>query len=75
MKRFDELKVFLLEARGEGNFEESAARLGMTAGAVKVLVHRLRRRYREIFRDEIAETVSRPEEIADEIRHLLAALA
>jgi RNA polymerase sigma-70 factor (ECF subfamily) len=47
----------------------------MTAGAVKVAVHRLRQRYRELLREEIAQTVDRPEQIDDEIRDLFAALA
>jgi len=53
---------------------ETAARLGMTEGAVKVAVHRLRKRYRELLRAEIAETVSDPSDIDDEMRHLVAAL-
>jgi RNA polymerase sigma-70 factor (ECF subfamily) len=53
---------------------EAAARLGMTEGAVKVAVHRLRRRYREILRAAIAETVADPAEVDDEMRHLVAAL-
>ena len=53
---------------------EAAAQLGMTEGAVKVLVHRLRRRYRELLRAEIGETVIGPEEIDAEMRHLAAVL-
>jgi RNA polymerase sigma-70 factor (ECF subfamily) len=53
---------------------ETAARLGMTVGAVKVAAHRLRQRYRELLRAEIAETVSDPSDIDDEMRYLLAAL-
>jgi hypothetical protein len=49
-------------------------RLGMSEGAVKVAAHRLRRRYRTLLRDEIAQTVSDPDQIADEIRHLLSCL-
>ncbi len=47
----------------------------MSKGAVKVAVHRLRRRYREVLRALIAETVAEPSAVDDEIRHLLAALA
>jgi RNA polymerase sigma-70 factor (ECF subfamily) len=47
----------------------------MSESAVKVAVHRLRSRYRELLRLEIAETVSTPEEINDELRHLFAALS
>ena len=55
-------------------YAELAARLGMTEGAVKVAVHRLRRRYRGVLRDEIAQTVADPAEIDDEIRQLFSAL-
>ena len=53
---------------------DTAARLGMTEGAVKVAVHRLRRRYRELLRTEIAETLSDSSDVDDEMRHLMAAL-
>jgi len=53
---------------------ETAARLGMTDGAVKVAVHRLRQRYREILRAEIAETVTEPSDVEAEMRHLVAVL-
>lgn len=53
---------------------ESAERLGMSVDAVKVAVHRLRKRYREILRAEIAQTVDDPSEIDDEMRYLVEAL-
>ena len=53
---------------------ETAARLGISEGAIKVAVHRLRRRYRELLRTEIAETVSDPSDVDDEMRYLMAAL-
>jgi RNA polymerase sigma-70 factor (ECF subfamily) len=53
---------------------ELAARCGLSVGAVDVAVHRLRRRYGELLRDEIAQTVSQPGEVEDEIRHLKAVL-
>jgi RNA polymerase sigma-70 factor (ECF subfamily) len=77
------------EARGKGELFEglkgsftgdeparsdTAARLGMTEGAVKVAVHRLRKRYRELLRAEIAETVTDPSDVDVEMRHLVAAL-
>ena len=46
----------------------------MTEGAVKVAVHRLRERYRELFREEVASTVEAPSEINDEVRHLFSVL-
>lgn len=53
---------------------ESAAHLGMSQGAVKVAIHRLRHRYRELLRNEIATTVTTPAEVEDEMRHLIAVL-
>ncbi len=52
-----------------------AAHLSMNEGAVKVALHRLRRRFGELLRSEIAHTVSSPEEIDDEIHQLFAAIA
>jgi hypothetical protein len=54
-------------------YAEIAARLDLTEAAVKMAVHRLRARYREILMTEIAETVSSPEEVEQEIRHLFSA--
>jgi RNA polymerase sigma-70 factor (ECF subfamily) len=56
-------------------YAEIAATLGTSEGAVKVAVHRLRERYRDLIRAEIAETVGSPAEVEDELRHLLAALS
>jgi RNA polymerase sigma-70 factor (ECF subfamily) len=72
---FEQLKVFLLEDKGVGSYAETAARLEMTEGALRVAVHRLRQRYGELFRDEIAHTVASPDEIEDEVRHLLRVLS
>jgi RNA polymerase sigma-70 factor (ECF subfamily) len=72
-RRFDEVKVFLLGEKGPHSLANAAGRLNLSLPAVKGLVHRLRRRFREIIREEIAQTVSRPEDIDDEIRHLFAA--
>jgi RNA polymerase sigma factor (sigma-70 family) len=74
-KQFDELKVWLTEGKGATSYAVAAARLGTTEGAAKVAVHRLRRRYRELLRDEISHTVATPAEIEEEIRHLFAAFA
>jgi len=72
-KLFDHLKVFLTEGKGATSYAEIAAKLGMTEGAAKVAVHRLRRRYRELLREQISQTVATPAEIDDEIRHLFGA--
>jgi RNA polymerase sigma-70 factor (ECF subfamily) len=49
--------------------------MGTSEGALKVAVHRLRKRYRDLFRLEIAETVSEATEVEGELRYLAAALA
>jgi RNA polymerase sigma-70 factor (ECF subfamily) len=56
-------------------YTETGKRLHMSEAAVKVAAHRLRQRYRELLRAEIADTVASPAEIEDELRQLLAALA
>ncbi len=73
--RFDDLKVFLVEARGTAAFAEVAARMGVTEAALKSVVHRMRRRYAELFRDEVAHTVENPAEVEEEIRHMFAVLS
>jgi len=71
---FDELKGSLLAVDAASPYSEAAARLGMKEDAVKQAVHRMRRRYSELFREEIAQTVARPEEVNDELQHLFAVL-
>jgi RNA polymerase sigma-70 factor (ECF subfamily) len=51
---------------------QAAAALGMSATAVKVAIHRLRSRFRELIRAQVASTVQDPGEVADELRHLIA---
>jgi RNA polymerase sigma factor (sigma-70 family) len=70
---FHELKGFLTAEERE--YREAAARLQMGEGALRVAVHRLRKRYREIFREEIAHTVSSTDEIDGEVRYLMDVLA
>ena len=65
----------MTEASRTVRYAEIATRLGMSEGAVKVAVHRLRQRYREVLRAEIADTVASPAEVEDELRNLFAALA
>jgi RNA polymerase sigma factor (sigma-70 family) len=71
---FEILKPCLLGERTSQPYAALAAKVGMTEGSVKVAVHRLRQRYREILRDEISNTVEKPEEIEDELRHLFSVL-
>jgi RNA polymerase sigma factor (sigma-70 family) len=70
---FETLKCFLTGGREE-TYAEVSRRLEMSEGAVKTAVHRLRRRYRELLREEITHTVARPEEIEEEIRYLRSCL-
>ncbi|MCC7377716.1 MAG: sigma-70 family RNA polymerase sigma factor [Verrucomicrobiales bacterium] len=72
---FDHLKGFLTHNGEAPNYAAAAAGLGVAEGAVRVAVHRLRRRFRELFRLEIGHTVARPEDIDDEIRYMLEVLA
>lgn len=69
---FDALKGSL--TGGEPARSETAARLAMTEGAVKVAIHRLRARYRELLRAAIAETLADPTDVDSEMRHLVAVL-
>lgn len=71
---FDELKQFLSGPSRRASHAAAAESLGMSEGAVKVAAHRLRVRYRELLRQEIAQTVSGPEEIDEEIRSLFSLL-
>jgi RNA polymerase sigma-70 factor (ECF subfamily) len=52
-----------------------AAGLGLTEGAVKVAVHRLRQRFRELLREEVAQTVDGAEQVDDEMRYLIEVFA
>jgi len=72
-EQFDALKGSLT-GEDESPREEIAARLDMSEGAVKVAVHRLRQRYRELLRAAIAETVSDEANLDDEMRYLVAVL-
>jgi len=72
---FDGLKVYLAAERDAVSYRDVAGELDMTEGAVKVAVHRLRRRYRELVREEIAQTVTTEAQVDEEIRDLFAALA
>ena len=73
-QRFEDLKVFLVERRGTVSFADGASKLGVTVPALRSMVHRLRKSYREKVVEEISHTVSTPEEIEDEVRHLFLAL-
>jgi RNA polymerase sigma-70 factor (ECF subfamily) len=74
-REFEGLKDCLTAARGAIPYSEKAIALGMSEGAVRVAVHRLRKRYREVFRTAILDTVSDEGEVEDELRHIAAILS
>jgi DNA-directed RNA polymerase specialized sigma24 family protein len=69
--QFQEWSVFLGAEGSAGEYDAAAGRLGLTRGAVTVAVHRLRQRYRDLVRAEIAQTVTSRAELEDEMRYLL----
>jgi RNA polymerase sigma-70 factor (ECF subfamily) len=72
-KLFEQLKLFLTTGRGDTAQSEVAKALGMEEGAVRVAIHRLRKRYRELLRDEIANTLSDAAMVDEEMRALFGA--
>lgn len=72
---FARLKPYLTSGAGEIPYSQAAEQLGLNEGAVRVTVHRLRRRYRELLREEIAHTLSDPSQAEEELRSLFAAFA
>jgi RNA polymerase sigma-70 factor (ECF subfamily) len=72
--RFEALKVHLPDVHGPVSYTETAARLNLTVSAVKSAIHRLRRRYGELFRAEVAQTVASAGDVEEEIRWMLSAL-
>ncbi|HWN95164.1 MAG TPA: RNA polymerase sigma factor [Methylomirabilota bacterium] len=71
---FDALKPYVWGETLTDGYDEIGARLGMSAGALRIAMHRLRESYRELLRDEVARTVASPAEIDEELRQLVAAL-
>lgn len=74
-RQFEQLKPFLTVDKKAIPYRDVAAELGLTDGAVRVTVHRLRRRYRELLRAEIAHTLANPAFVEEEIRSLFSAFA
>lgn len=72
---FDALKGCLMAARGEMDYAVMAGRLGSSEGAARVAVHRLRKRFREIYREEVLLTLPEGADLDSELRCLAAALA
>jgi RNA polymerase sigma-70 factor (ECF subfamily) len=71
---FEGLSGFLSTEAGVGDYEALAPKVGMSPGSVAVAVHRLRQRYRECIRLELAQTVSSPADLEDEMNYLFAAV-
>jgi DNA-directed RNA polymerase specialized sigma24 family protein len=71
---FDALQGFLLGDPPAAGMAAVISQLGMTEGAARMNLTRLRQRYRQILRSEIAQTVASPQEIEDELRHLIQVL-
>jgi RNA polymerase sigma-70 factor (ECF subfamily) len=72
-EHFERLKVFLL-GQSDAPYAALAREMNISEGALKVAIHRLRKRYRELFRQEIADTVADPAEVESELRFLAGVL-
>ena len=72
---FNRLQPFLVEGAGEETFSDAARGSGMTGEALKKAAQRMRRRYHQLFREEIAQTVASPAEVDEELRHLCQVLS
>jgi DNA-directed RNA polymerase specialized sigma24 family protein len=72
-ERFERMKPYLTMGKGEIPYASAAAALSMDEGAVRVAVHRLRKRYRELLKEEIAHTLSDPGMVDEELSALLGA--
>jgi RNA polymerase sigma-70 factor (ECF subfamily) len=73
-EQFDRLKGYLTGAESTVAYRQVAADLGLSEGAVKTAIHRLRKDYGRILRAEIAATIAAPDQLDDELRHLLTVI-
>jgi RNA polymerase sigma-70 factor (ECF subfamily) len=71
VRQFDLLKEYLMRDPPDGAYQTIGQEIGTNANAVAVSVHRFRRRYRDLVREEITHTLSNPDDIEEEMRHLL----
>jgi len=71
---FDRLKKYLTAERGAIPYAEIAGEIGASEGAARVAVHRLRKRFREVFRATVADTVSNAEDVDAEVRYVIEVL-
>lgn len=74
-EQFEALEPFLSSIKQPASYEDAAAKLKLSEAAVRVAVHRLRIRYGKLLRQAVAETLADPNDVDDELRHLLAALS
>jgi RNA polymerase sigma-70 factor (ECF subfamily) len=74
-KLFEQLKIFLTAGKDGTAQAEVAKTLGMEEGAVRVAIHRLRKRYRQLLRDEIAQTLADAADVDEEMRALFGAFS
>jgi RNA polymerase sigma-70 factor (ECF subfamily) len=74
LAEFEKLKMCLTAERGGIPYDELATALGMEPASARSAVHRLRKRFREVFREEVAGTVADAEDVDDEMRAVVAAL-
>lgn len=72
---FGQLKPFLMVGKSAIPYAQVAETLKLTEGAVRVAVHRLRSRYRELLREEVRQTISDPTQVEEEMRALFSAFA
>ncbi|MCI0541904.1 MAG: sigma-70 family RNA polymerase sigma factor, partial [Verrucomicrobiales bacterium] len=73
-ERFEVLKDFLVCDSDSASYAQVAERLSLSVSATTSAIHRLRSRFRQLFREEVAQTVASPDEVDDEIRCLIGAL-
>jgi RNA polymerase sigma factor (sigma-70 family) len=72
---FQRLRGFLVAGTGEESYAEVGAQLGLSGEAVRKTLQRMRHRYYELFREEVAHTVAGPAEVEEELRYLYAVIA
>ncbi len=72
--QFETLKPWLMGDTSSSSQSDAARRLDLTEGAVKVTIHRLRKRFREVVRANIAQTLADPALVDEELRHLVETL-
>ena len=71
---FETLKASVWGEKTDTPYQQIAAQFGTTEGAIKVKAHRMRERYRELLREEVAQTVASPAEVDEELRYLASIL-